>query len=268
MEKQNQTFSGPFLDQKDGGSSTSAETQNPTFYPPFIHQKEGGSTSAAPHNHNPAPSAFSPSDVDTTELPHQRTAADTGANSVAGRFIAALHRLESAETDSPTESMALHADIAGSKSEIPNPKSEVESAFAPSRPCVEPSTASAEAQNPAKTLPFTSQNSGPHKPNLSTVSDESRAMCPHSAVPLNPNGNLNRDPNLSASPSLSNATEFEGESIPIGPYESTREWLQRQGIRVPRRADLPIVTKSDEGLPPGSAQKADTINGSLTPVRF
>ena len=137
MEMQNQTFSGPFLDQKDGGSSASAETQNPTFYPPFIHQKEGGS-------------------------------------------------------------MALRADSAGSQSEIRNPKSEIESALATSLPCVESSAIStraealspdiaslegpsAETQNPAKTQPFTSQNSGPHKPNLSTVDGEGRAMCPHSA---------------------------------------------------------------------------------------
>ena len=270
---------GEIKSSKPPADSARMEMQNQTFSGPFLDQKEGSSTSAAPHNHTP--SASSPAGVDTTELPNQQSDTDSGENSVAGKFIAALHRLESAETDSLTESTALRADSAGSQSEIPNPKSEVESAFAPSRPCVEPSTASAEAQNPAKTQPFTSQNSGPHKPNLSTVADEGRAMCPHSAVPLNPNlaPGSEREVPLGQSaedignpqPGIQNAepeSGLEGESIPIGPYESTREWLERQGIRVPRRTDLPIVTKSNEGLPSRNAQKADTINGSLTPVRF
>jgi hypothetical protein len=55
IEMQNQTFSGPFLDQKDGGSSASAETQNPTFCPPFIHQKEGGNSSEPAPNPPSAP---------------------------------------------------------------------------------------------------------------------------------------------------------------------------------------------------------------------
>jgi hypothetical protein len=176
MEMQNQTFSGPFLDQKHGGSSARVETQNPTFYPPFIHQKEGGSASD-PLNHN------------------------------------------------RPEGRAVCPHSAGSQSEILNPKSEIESAFAPSRPFESsavtahadkssPESASAEAQNPAKTQPFTSQNSEVHNPALSA--DQSKIENPKSRI---------------AEPSDAEA-DFGGESLPVSPYEPTRDWLERQGINV------------------------------------
>jgi hypothetical protein len=196
IEMQNQTFSGPFLDQKEGGVRASVETQNPAFYPPFIHQKQGGSTPDPLNQNRP-------------------------------------------------EGRAVCPHSAGSQSEILNPKSEIESAFAPSSPCVEspaisaraealspdiasPEGPSAEAQNPAKTQPFTSQNPGDHNSNLSTMGHESRAMCVELAAD---------DAAQADDPAL------QGESVPISPYESTREWLERQGItgsKIPKAA--PIIS--------------------------
>ena len=264
---ENPSKTQPFPHQSGGGSSSNP--QNPTFYPPFIHQKEGGSTSAAPHNHNPAPSASPPPGVDTTELPNQQSDTDSGDNSVAGKFISALRRLQACAADSPSESTALCADSAGSQAEIRNPQCEIESAFATSHPGVESSAISAraeasrlegpssETQNPGKTLPFTSQNSGLHHSNLSKRDELVRSPDPS----LNPNRNLNLASEGDAprsqtaedvgglEPEIANSESgLENESIPFGPDESTREWLERQGIRVPRCADLPIVTKSDEGL--------------------
>jgi hypothetical protein len=103
-EGENQTISGPLLDQKEGGSSSgvpfnrnlnfperrafapstvhtsatgdgsaaaplsyppSAETQNPAFYPPFIHQNEGGSPSA-PLDPNATPSLDAETFIEST----------------------------------------------------------------------------------------------------------------------------------------------------------------------------------------------------------
>jgi hypothetical protein len=94
--------------------------------------------------------------------------------------------------------------------------------------------------NPAKTLSFPCQDSGPHKSNLSAVADEGREMCPYSAAPhestiATPESKMNLEggvPRRSAPAEAESEIELEGESIPISPYESTREWLERQGITV------------------------------------
>lgn len=106
----------------------------------------------------------------------------------------------------------------------------------------DPAGARVETQNPAKTLPFPCQDSEVHKDNLSAVADEGRAATPSGAdaVPLTLNHYL--DPVLSPSPlSLelptaegpgADSPALEGESIPVSPYESTRDWLERQGINI------------------------------------
>jgi hypothetical protein len=76
-------------------------------------------------------------------------------------------------------------------------------------PCVE-----TESENPAKTQPFPGQNSGSHNPALSA--DQSKIE--------NPNAKI-------AEPSAAEA-DWGGESVPVSRFESTREWLERQGIQV------------------------------------
>jgi len=48
-------------------------------------------------------------------------------------------------------------------------------------------------------------------------------------------------PELNPQPSTLNHHDpfgLDGESTPINPYESTREWLERQGLKIPKGARI------------------------------
>jgi len=97
---------------------------------------------------------------------------------------------------------------------------------ASSRPCVEGDEPCVETQNPAKTLPFPCQNSGVDNPNLSSD-------------PLE--GGAPRGQDQSEIRNPKSEIELDGESIPFSPFESTRDWLERQGIqasKIPNGARL------------------------------
>jgi hypothetical protein len=83
------------------------------------------------------------------------------------------------------------------------------------------SGSAAYSENPAKTQPFPSQNSTVDNGNLSQ-SAKSEGRAPSS--PQTP-------PELQTKPSDAE-NDFGGESVPVNPFESTRQWLERQGIQV------------------------------------
>jgi hypothetical protein len=195
--------------------------QNPSEIQPFPNQDEGGSTSAASHNPNPAQnsSASSPPSLETTEIGNHPSETDTGANTIAGRFISALHRLQASEADSSQG----ESDATSTQSQIPNPKSGIET------------SAPAYSENPAKTQPFPGQNCEAHNPALSSspTAEVGRAVlsAPPAVAKSSAESQIENSNSTMAEPSESEA-DFGGESIPISPFESTRQWLERQGIQV------------------------------------
>jgi hypothetical protein len=92
-----------------------------------------------------------------------------------------------------------------------------------------PDEGSAKTQNPTFYPPFIHQKQGGS-----------------SSDPLSHNRNLNHDLNPSSAPSRlgvdlpagdepqADDPALQGESIPVSPYETTRGWLERQGIKVPK----------------------------------
>jgi hypothetical protein len=115
----------------------------------------------------------------------------------------------------------------------------------------------AYSENPAKTRPFPGQNSGVHNPALSSCSAaevgptvpsapralansaaESKIENPNSKIPWSriPNRNSESKTNEQSQLTIHDSPldDFGGESVPVSPFGSTREWLERQGIQVSR----------------------------------
>jgi hypothetical protein len=185
------------------------------------------------------------------DRPSRRRASEGRAPSRPPVAAEAIPLPRAAETKSRADATGPGRDdgdsvsvFSADQSKSTNPKSEIESGD------------HVETQNPANPLPFPCQNFCEHNPALSSppAVDLGRAACiadsgtaertqdfqaiepavvpsalPDANAPIHPKV---ENPSSKIAEPAESESDFGGESVPISPFESTREWLERQGIHV------------------------------------
>jgi hypothetical protein len=234
-EAENRSVSGPFPTQKHGGGTSDLQSDS------ALSRVESSAITARAETLSP--DIASPEEPSAETQNPAKTQPFTSQNSGG-------HNSSLLPVDGEGRAMCPHS--AESQSEIPNLKSKIESAFAPLRPCVESLAISARAE---ALSPDSASPEGPSPLNDPDLCNSGSGAIGNSNI----HGSWNPPPNLSsgraAAPSAVASPQFpskivdpdskipepsesdpalEGESIPVSPYETTREWLERQGIKVSR----------------------------------